>query len=160
MNRSLLLFVFVTVALGSPVQGAEKIAGRAAQFRIASPETAHFIRVPFLPSCMRVSMVQGDPRKGASIVLARIAPGCVIPAHWHNANTQLIFISGYGTHQIRDGKPARVGAGDYISLPAGRVHSFKCLSSCLVYNLQDRVDVVHWIDAQGHEISPARAFAH
>jgi quercetin dioxygenase-like cupin family protein len=114
-------------------------------FTIASPRSAHFIHVPFLPSCMRVSMVQGNPRKGASVQLAQIEPGCLIPAHTHDANTRLILVKGYGVYQVKGGEPTTVRAGDYIFLPAHTMHWFRCLSACTVYNLQDGSDVVHWV---------------
>ena len=136
--------------------------GAAGRFSIASPESSQFVRLPFLPPCMRVALLEGDPRKGASVELARIAPSCVIPPHWHEANTRLIFVNGYGTHRVEGRKPATTAlrAGYYVYLPAKQIHSFVCISGCLVYNLQDGPDVVHWVDSQGRDIPPARAFSH
>ncbi|MFN2450012.1 MAG: cupin domain-containing protein [Candidatus Baltobacteraceae bacterium] len=138
------------------------IGGRAQDFPalVATPASAKFVRLPFLPSCMTVAMVQGDPRSGPSIELARIAPGCFIPRHWHTANTRLIFISGRGTHELGNRTPKALQAGDYVYLPARVVHSFRCTSGCLVYNLQDARDIVHWIDLRGRPISPKQAFTH
>jgi mannose-6-phosphate isomerase-like protein (cupin superfamily) len=126
---------------------------------VITPNGAQYIHLPFLPPCMTVSMAEGDPRKGASVELARIAAGCLIPAHWHAANTRLIVISGYGVHQIKGDAPTTLRAGSFVYLPAGTIHWFRCQSSCLTYNLQDGRDVVHWVDSRGREISPRRAFS-
>jgi len=125
---------------------------------VASLHTARFITLPFLPPCMRVALVQGDPRQGASVELAKMRSGCVIPPLWHAANTRLIFVSGYGVHQTKNGAPTQLRAGDYVYLPAHQVHSFRCISQCIVYNLQDGRDVVHWLDARGKEIRAKDAF--
>ena len=131
-----------------------------AQFRVVTPAGSHFMQVPFLPPCMQVALVQGNPRAGASIQLARISPGCVIPPHWHTANTRLIFISGYGTHQVKGQPPAILRSGAFVFLPAHQIHWFRCANGCVVYNLQDGRDIVHWVDSKGHDIPLTRAFSH
>jgi len=158
MNRRYLMFASVALISLAIFTGQSQING-GARFFVASPATAHFIQLPFLPPCMHVALVQGDPRKSASVELARINASCVIPPHWHAANTQLFFVSGYGTHQVKGSTPMTLRAGAYVYLPAGQVHWFRCTSECLIYNVQDGADVVHWIDASGHDIPPAQAFS-
>jgi len=158
MNRIALTCTLAVLTALTGLECAAQTASEDAAPIISSPQTARFNAVPFLPPCMRVAVVQGDPRKGASVQLARIAPGCFIPPHWHTANTRLIFVSGYGTHRVKGEALRTLHAGDYVYLPARKIHSFRCSSGCVVYNLQDEADVVHWIDARGRDITPARAF--
>ncbi len=125
---------------------------------VAPAGSTKFMNLPFLPRCMMGSIKQGDPRIGPSVVLARIASGCVIPWHWHSANTRLIFLSGYGTHTMKGTNASTdVRAGDFIYLPARQAHFFRCISTCIAYNISDRRDVVHWIDKNGHDITLKQA---
>ncbi len=148
----------VTAALNC--HGAALAAPSQDRFILSPATSSAFRNVAFLPRCMKVAVKQGDPRHGASVLLARIDSGCLIPWHWHTANTRLLFVSGRGTHVMKgDRAAADVRAGDFIYLPARQVHSFRCTSTCLVYNITDARDIVHWINPSGRDIPAAQAFA-
>ena len=38
---------------------------------------------PNAPKCFTIAVEKGDPSKGPSVILARFAPHCVAPFHWH-----------------------------------------------------------------------------
>ncbi|HEY5093651.1 MAG TPA: cupin domain-containing protein [Candidatus Eremiobacteraceae bacterium] len=126
---------------------------------IFSPASStKFVNVPFLPKCMAISIKQGNPTKGPFVTFARIATGCVVPWHWHTANVELYFVSGTGTHELQAGHiVAQVHPGDFFYLPAKSIHSFRCTSTCLVYNVSDRPDIIHWVDRNGNVVSQADA---
>ena len=71
---------------------------------------------------MTLSVLHGDPTKGASVILLKFAPGCSVPWHWHTANETLVMVSGTGSAQMKDGPPMAMKAGDY-PLPAGQGNS-------------------------------------
>lgn len=137
--RFAFLISFMSVAIGLLDQpgSARETAGV-----IFSPAAStKFVNVPFLPT------------------FAQIATGCVIPWHWHTANVQLFFVSGTGTHELQAGHVvAQVRAGDFFYLPARSIHTFRCTSTCLVYNLSDRPDIIQWVDRSGKNIPQAKAF--
>jgi hypothetical protein len=93
-----MLLGVLLITIASPVPAQDNAVAQVSLAR-----NAKFISLPFLPRCMQVALIQGDPRQGASVELAKIAPHCVIAPHWHAAATRLIFINGYGLHRLSDG---------------------------------------------------------
>ncbi len=150
----------LSMTMGLACYGTAAAAPSHGAFILSPASSSAFRNVPFLPRCMKIAVKQGDPRRGASVLLARIDSGCLIPWHWHTANTRLLFVSGRGTHMMKgDRAAADVRGGDFIYLPARQVHAFRCTSTCLVYNITDALDAVHWIDRSGRDIPASQAFA-
>src|SRR6266513_682507 len=52
----------------------------------AASATSKFVNFPGLPTCMKGSVQNGDPSKGASVILSKSATGCTVPWHWHSAS--------------------------------------------------------------------------
>jgi quercetin dioxygenase-like cupin family protein len=155
--RFAFIISFMSIAIGSSGQAATADSSGGVIFSPAL--STKFVNVPFLPKCMAISIKQGNPMKGPFVTLARIATGCVIPWHWHTADVQLFFVSGTGTHELQAGHVvAPVRAGDFFYLPARSIHTFRCTSTCLVYNLSDRPDIIQWVDRSGNNIPQAKAF--
>jgi len=96
--------------------------------------------------------VRGDPAKGPSVLLVKLASGCRIPWHWYTATEQLMFVSGAGTLEMKDGKPIRLRAGSYASLPGRQIHQPTCSSSCVFFNTADADFDIHYVDESGKEI--------
>jgi quercetin dioxygenase-like cupin family protein len=157
MAYARLTSILLLTAAAVSIHG-QRVAASANPWSAGSGFVSHiaattFVNVPFLPKCMMISMKQGDPRKGPSVTLARIASGCVIPWHWHTSNTRLILVSGHVRHMTKDtNQPTDVYAGDLIYLPARHLHWARCISTCLTYNISDARDVAHWVDRNGKDI--------
>ena len=49
------------------------------------------------------------------------------------------------------------GSGDYAYLTAKGIHQFTCVSSCLFYDVTDGAFDIHYVKADGSEISPEEA---
>jgi hypothetical protein len=69
----LTLLVVVSVA------GVARMAAQGTEDKaIVNPSTSDkFGAIPNAPECFTIVVEKGDPSKGASIILAKFAPGCV-----------------------------------------------------------------------------------
>jgi len=123
----------------------------------ASAKTSKFVNLPGLPTCMTVAVQRGDPSKGSAALMLKFVPGCMVPWHWHTAGEQLLLVSGKGTAEMKDGKPANMNAGDYAYLPAKSIHQFKALTAVLMLNIPDAAFDIHYVDKSGKEIPPDQA---
>jgi len=112
---------------------------------------------PGLPTCTVGAVVSGDPSKGPSVIVAKLAAGCVIPWHWHTGNEQLMFVSGTARYEAKDGKPATVTAGGFVQNPGHHAHQLRCTSACALYVNSDAPFDIHYVDAQGKELTPDAA---
>ncbi len=124
----------------------------------AAAATSKFFNMPVLPSCMTLSVQRGDPSKEAAVILLKFKAGCVVPWHWHTAAEQLMVVSGTGSAQMKDGKPAMVHPGDYLYLPAKHVHEFKAVTAVTMFDLPAGPFDIHYVDPSGAEITPDKAF--
>ena len=123
----------------------------------AAKSTSKFVNFPGLPKCMTGSAQNGDPSKGASVILAKSATGCKVPWHWHTATEQLMIVSGTGKVEMKDGSPSSIHAGDYLRLPGKNVHQFTCIAACTLFIVPDAAFDIHYVDPSGKEIAPEEA---
>jgi quercetin dioxygenase-like cupin family protein len=121
---------------------------------VAKAANAKFGTVPNAPECFTVAVDKGDPSKGASVILAHFAPGCVAPFHWHTPSETAMIVSGSLEVQMKDDKPFVARHGDFAFLPSHHVHRATCLgaSACIVFLSSDAAFDIHWVDASGQEI--------
>jgi hypothetical protein len=124
---------------------------------LVNPQTAKFITVPGLPTCATVTTLRGDPRYGPAWVLLKLASGCRVPWHWHTPNEDLVVISGQGNLEMKDGPPLPFVPGAYASLPSHHVHRANCTRACLLFDSADGPFDIHYVDANGQEISMEQA---
>src|SRR5258708_10418148 len=110
--RSLVLAVLVA---GPTLKSAH--AEDAGKAMYAASATDKFVNLPGLPTCMKASVLSGDPTKGAFLLLVKTATGCVIPWHWHTITETLMFVSGQCKGETKDGTRVMLHPGDYLNLP-------------------------------------------
>lgn len=135
-----------------------RMAGQDADaMAFAAAGTSKFVNMPGLPACMSIAVQRGDPTKGASTLLLKFAPGCVVPWHWHSAPEQLMLVSGRGKAEMKDGKPMVMSAGDFAYLPAKNIHQFTAVTAVLMYDLPAAAFDIHYVDSKGTEIPPDQA---
>lgn len=140
--------------------GLATLAGaQDAGMGVASPATSKFGPMAGLPACATLSVLHGDPSKGASAILLKFSPGCTVPWHWHTANEQLIMAQGTAVAEMKGHKPMPMKPGDYIYLPARGIHRFTARSGVLLYDLPDGAFDIHYVDEAGNEIPPDKALA-
>jgi quercetin dioxygenase-like cupin family protein len=120
----------------------------------AAKAMSKFVNFPGLPTCMTGSVQNGDPSKGASVILAKSTAGCTVPWHWHSASEQLMMVSGTARVEMKDGAPASVHGGDYLALPEKQPHQFTCVAACTLFIAPSGAFDIHYVDKDGKEISP------
>ena len=116
-----------------------------------------FVMFPGMPTCAKGSVQNGDPTKGPSILLAKLSAKCTFPWHWHTPNEHLMMVSGAGRLEPKDGKAVTLHAGGFAMMPSKHVHRFTCPSGCSLYVYSDAAFDMHYVDAQGNEITPDAA---
>jgi quercetin dioxygenase-like cupin family protein len=121
---------------------------------VTTAASAKFGPVPNTPECFTVAVDRGDPSQGPSVLLAKFAPGCVAPFHWHTPSETAMIVSGSLEVQMKDDKAFVARHGDFAYLPGHHVHRAKCIGSspCLVFLTSDAAFDIHWVDASGQEI--------
>ncbi len=95
--------------------------------------------------------------KGAAVLLLKFKSGCVVPWHWHTANENLMMVSGKAKGEMRPGGAHVLTAGDYLYMAGKQVHQFTCISSCLVFDVIDGAFDIHYVNADGKEMTPEEA---
>ena len=116
-----------------------------------------FTNVPGLPTCAVGSVQNGDPTKGPFIIFAQIDTGCVIPWHWHTPSEHLMMVNGIARIEMKDRTPLTLESGGYALMPSRHVHQFRCNRTCSLYIYSDAAFDIHYVDAQGNEISTEEA---
>ena len=82
-----------------------------------------------------LSVLSGNPTKGAYTAIEKFPAGFSAPLHTHPANHKVVIISGTWIHG-EPGKPdVRLGPGSYLFQPAGQKHTTACdaASECVFY---------------------------
>src|SRR5205807_2492734 len=107
------------------------LAAQAAEEKgiVAPASAAKFSAVPNAPGCFTVAVERGDPSKGPSVILAKFAPGCVAPFHWHTPSETAMLVSGALELQMKDDKVFVAHHGDFVFLPPHHVHRATCQTS-------------------------------
>jgi quercetin dioxygenase-like cupin family protein len=126
---------------------------------VAMAATAKFGPAANAPDCFTISVERGDPSKGASVILAKFAPHCVAPFHWHTPSETVMIVNGALEVQMKGEKAAISHAGDFVYMPPKHVHRATCTGAvpCTVFLTSDAAFDIHWVDADGKEISLADA---
>lgn len=153
MRFSALLVLVMTAATFAVLQSAQA----EDKMVYAARATSKFVNLPGLPKCMTLSVQDGDPSKGAAMILAKFTSGCVVPWHWHTATEHVMFVSGRGKGEMKGGSPVTLSAGDYLLLPGKSVHQFTCVAACTMFLSIDGVFDIHYVDVGGNEISADEA---
>jgi quercetin dioxygenase-like cupin family protein len=133
---------------------AQEPAGQMTALNVTDMKLVSF---PGMPTCATGAVVNGDPSKGPSIILSKLAAGCTFPWHWHTPNEHLMIVSGAGHMEMKDGKPVTLQAGAFALMPSHHVHRFTCPAACTLYVYSDVAFDMHYVDAAGKEIAPDEA---
>lgn len=146
---------FLVLGAVSLIGAAQLAAQEAAEKPIVTAvAAAKFGPIPNAPECFTVAVERGDPTKGPSVILARFAPGCVAPFHWHSPSETVMVVSGSLQATMKGEKPFVAHDGDFLYMPPKHVHRATCLSSapCIVFLASDAAFDIHWVDDAGQEI--------
>jgi quercetin dioxygenase-like cupin family protein len=116
-----------------------------------------FVTLPPLPTCAKGSIASGDPTSGSSIIVAKVAAGCVIPWHWHTPIESVMVASGVARMDMKEGKSTTLKTGAVAIMAANGIHQFTCLQACTIFIHSNVPFDIHYVDKAGTEITPAVA---
>ena len=97
--------------------------------------------------CLVDVLENGDPKTGPSTFLMKARPNCVVPAHYHTAEEQLLVVQGEVSTGMEGMSEMVLGAGGFAMMPSKQVHWFTCTSkdSCLMFVTFDRKYDITWV---------------
>jgi quercetin dioxygenase-like cupin family protein len=135
-----LMVLLVAVAASS--RGQEQISKRG----IVTPLASANLVFDGEPACLKVARENGDPDKGASTFLLEAPSGCVVPAHYHTAEEQLMVVQGDVLTGMDGMAEVTLGRGGFAMMPSKAMHWFTCKSknTCLMFVTFDRTYDIVW----------------
>jgi quercetin dioxygenase-like cupin family protein len=154
--KNILNYVAFFALMTAMLTGAPCAAGQAVEQTPATNlmSAAKFAPLPIAPQCFTIAVERGNPAAGPSVILAKFAPGCVAPYHWHTPSETAMMVSGSLELQMKGDKASVAHHGDFVYLPPHHVHRATCRGSvpCLVFLSSDGAFDIHWVDDAGQEI--------
>lgn len=108
--------------------------------------------LPGLPTCLSGAVESGDPFKGASFILIKLAKGCTIPWHWHTAGEYVMMVSGTARVDMAEVESKTLMAGDFARFPSHHIHQFSCTNECTLFLHTDATFDIHYANKAGNEI--------
>jgi len=132
--------VILLVALGAASQG------QTASHGIVTPLASANLVFDGEPACLKVARENGDPDIGASTFLLEAPSGCVVPAHYHTAEEQLMVVRGDVLTGMDSMPETTMGPGGFAMMPSKAMHWFTCKSkdTCLMFVTFDRKYDIVW----------------
>jgi quercetin dioxygenase-like cupin family protein len=102
------------------------------------------------PACLKFALENGDPNTGPSTFVGEADPGCVVPAHFHTAEEQLIVVRGDVLTGMDGMSDQTLGPGGFAMMPGKAMHWFTCQSKtpCLMFLTFDRTYDITWAKPQ------------
>jgi quercetin dioxygenase-like cupin family protein len=131
-------------AVGATLHG--RAQGQTAAHGVVTPLASASLVFDGEPACLKVARENGDPDVGASTFLLEAPSGCVVPAHYHTAEEQLMVVRGDVLTGM-DGMPeTTMGPGGFAMMPSKAMHWFTCKSkdTCLMFVTFDRKYDIVW----------------
>jgi len=94
------------------------------------------------PEACQLAYFRGDPEKEPNAKMLKAKAGFVFPPHWHTSNEHLVMTQGTITIAAEDGQEqeSTLAVGDYLFIPARRVHWGSCPEDCVFYLYVDGPD--------------------
>src|SRR5437879_11676602 len=106
--------LILLAAVGASSRGHGQISPRG----IVTPLSSAKLVFDGEPACLKVARENGDPDKGASTFLLEAPSGCVVPAHYHSAEEQLMVIRGDVLTGMDGMAEATLGPGGFAMMPS------------------------------------------
>jgi quercetin dioxygenase-like cupin family protein len=133
-------------ALGASSRGQ----GQVSPHGIVTPLASANLVFDGEPPCLKVARENGDPDTGPSTFLLEAPSGCVVPAHYHTAEEQLMVVRGDVLTGMDGMGEATLGPGGFAMMASKAMHWFTCKSkeTCLMFVTFDRKYDIVWAKPQ------------
>jgi quercetin dioxygenase-like cupin family protein len=126
------------------------LRGQTPHHGVVTPLASAKLASDGAPACLKSALENGDPNTGASTFLLEAAPGCVVPAHYHTAEEQLIIVRGDVLTGMEGMSEQTLAPGGFAMMPGKAMHWFTCQSkeACLMFVTFDRTYDIVWAKPQ------------
>jgi quercetin dioxygenase-like cupin family protein len=133
-------------AVGAGLHGRGHGQGQTAAHGVVTPLASATLVFDGEPTCLKVARENGDPDIGASTFLLEAPSGCVVPAHYHTAEEQLMVVRGDVLTGMDGMAETTMGPGGFAMMPSKAMHWFTCKSkvTCLMFVTFDRKYDIVW----------------
>jgi quercetin dioxygenase-like cupin family protein len=128
------LFLVAAVLLPQRAEAADAKAG-GKNFVVSPAADMKWVALPDAPPGPMLSVISGDPAKGAYTAIEKFPAGFSAGLHTHPSDHKIVIISGTWIHG-EEGKPeVKLGPGSYLFQPANQKHTTACdaASECLFF---------------------------
>ncbi len=145
-----MLLGFALLVILVAVTASSRGQGQASPHGIVTPLAGATLVFDGEPACLRVARENGDPDKGPSTFLLEAPSGCVVPAHYHTAEEQLMVVRGDVLTGMDGIAETTLGPGGFAMMPSKAMHWFTCKSkdACLMFVTFDRTYDIVWAKPQ------------
>ena len=94
------------------------------------------------PDACQLAYFRGDPAKEPNYKMVKAKAGFVFPPHWHKSDEHLVMTKGTIKIAAEGGQEQDIllKVGDYLHIPARRVHWGSCPDECIFYLYVDGPD--------------------
>ena len=94
------------------------------------------------PDACQLAYFRGDPTKEPNYKMLKAKAGFVFPPHWHKSDEHLVMTKGTIKTSAEGGQEQGIllKVGDYLYIPARRVHWGSCPDECIFYLYVDGPD--------------------
>jgi quercetin dioxygenase-like cupin family protein len=135
-------FVILLIAVAASSRGQ----GQTSPHGIVTPLASANLVFDGEPACLKVARENGDPDTGPSAFLLQAPSGCVVPAHYHTAEEQLMVVRGDVLTGMDGMAETTLGPGGFAMMPSKAMHWFTCKSkdTCLMFVTFDRKYDIVW----------------
>jgi quercetin dioxygenase-like cupin family protein len=98
-------------------------------------------------TCLSYAVESGDPDKGASTMILKAPPKCVVPWHYHTAREELMVARGSVLTEMEGLPSTTLEPGGFGSMRGGEKHQFTCAagSECILFVTFDRAYDIQWV---------------
>jgi quercetin dioxygenase-like cupin family protein len=146
--RTRMTFGLAALALGGSICGAAIAQGQMGIVPLGDIKWTPCDANAAQPDTCQLAYFRGDPAKEPNYKMIKAKAGFTFPPHWHISDEHLVITKGTLTIAAEGGqeKEAKLGVGDYLFIPARRVHWGACPEDCIFYLHADGPD--SYIDAK------------
>ena len=94
------------------------------------------------PSVCQFAYFRGDPASEPNHKMVKAKGGVEFPPHWHTGNENIVVTQGIVAIAAEGGQEQEsvLTVGDYLRIPARRVHWGSCPEDCVFYLFVDGPD--------------------
>lgn len=129
-----LLLLVAAAFVAPPADAAPPQKGKK-DFVVRTASDMKFQALAGAPPGPVLSVLWGDPMKGAYGAIEKFPAGFSVPLHTHSSDHKVVVISGTWVHAEEGKADVRVPAGSYLFQPANRKHTTACdsASECVFF---------------------------